>query len=335
MDRRNCRVDQFRFLAAFSVVLNHGLYAHKLPLVSLAGRWTVPFFFLVSGYFFYHRYTHQPHYRFAQTAKPLLIMLAVANGIYLLFVGLTTGSLSSLANHFTLLVGTFFHLWFLTSMLIGYILLWVCLSCKLQALLPYLAVGVFILILALNAYHHLFALSAHPIYARSLLSILFLTIGFLLAKHKLTLRLDRWVAYALVLVGMSVQMIEAHWLAQTEQDWLRLNFLGGTLLLSVGVFLVAFQGSQAHSSLLSHCGRRFSVLIYLYHPMIYYALSKALAATPNSVILYWLSPLLTMMILLAVLVVLDQFSPGVLRLLSGQFSSDGADRNLAQKPAPA
>jgi surface polysaccharide O-acyltransferase-like enzyme len=317
MDQRNTNVDLFRLIASFSVCVNHSLYAAQIPWLTLAGRWTVPFFFMISGYFFYQRYTQQAASAFIPTLKAILSIVAVANLVYVLFVSLTTGSLRSLATHFTILVGAYFHLWFLTSLLIGYLTLWFFISNKLDKGLPYLAAIILGVSLTLYPYHLLLGNPAHPIYARSLLSIPFLCIGFLVAKFRVESFLPKWVAYLLISIGLDIQFLEACFLTQNGQDWTRLNFLGGTLLFSVGMFLVALQLERPVSSRLSGIGRRYSLSLYLYQPIISYLLYQHVPPGWIGLLLYWLSPVWTMVVLLLLFRLLYALSPALFHIISG------------------
>ena len=162
MDHRSASVDAFRLLAACLVFFCHSIYtsqASLLTLLGLLGRWIIPFFFLVSGYYFQKSYTRQPRYAFSKIAKGLLAVTLFVNLFYLAFIGLVEGSLVTIANHFTLLVGTYFHLWFLTSMMLGYIVLWFLLTFGLERLMPNVAAVFLLLILSLAPYNTLFGLS--------------------------------------------------------------------------------------------------------------------------------------------------------------------------------
>ncbi|MFD2937897.1 acyltransferase [Spirosoma flavum] len=327
MSQRNASIDLFRFLGAFSVILIHSIYANKLPLLPLLGRWAVPFFFMVSGYFFQKSYRNQSVYAFAKTGRALLSVFLCANLFYMLFLILTVGSLKEIVTHFTLLVGTHFHLWFLTSLLLGYLVLWFFLSRKLDGLLPYLAAIVLIVILGLNPYSHLLGIEAHPIYARSLLSIPFLCIGFLTAKYAVDVHVSKLVSWLLIGAGIGLQVVEAWLLSSNWQDSLTFDFMAGTLLFSVGMFLLSLQLPMPKNSHLSYYGRRYSLQLYLYHPVVNYFLYKALVTTKASELIYWMSPLLTVTITLSLLVLLDRFVPVLFGILSGDFSRYNSEKS--------
>lgn len=323
MDHRSAGVDGFRLLAACLVFFCHSIYAehvHLLTLLGVLGRWIVPFFFLVSGYYFHKSYARQSLYAFHKMGKGLLAITLFVNLFYLIFVVLTEGSLVTLANHFTLLIGTYFHLWFLTSMMLGYLVLWSILRYKLERFLPYIAAITLLIILSLVPYHFLVGTNPHPIYARSLLSIPFLCIGFLIAKHAINASVSKRASWLLIITGIAIQVVESGLLARNGQDPLKVNFLGGTLLLSVGMFLLSLQLSMPQQSWLSYYGRRYSFSLYIYHPVINYFLYATYKATTFGDIVYWLSPLLTLTFMLLLLIGIDKFTPALFRLLSGDLT---------------
>ena len=314
---RNAGVDLFRLLAALTVVVNHSRFTVGTPSLALWGRWTVPFFFMVSGYYFQQAFGQQSMKAFAKILKALLTLMLVANSVYGLFVGLTDGSLDSLNTHFTLFVGTYFHLWFLTSLILGYGILWLFLAYDYEKFLPLLAVLVLMLTLVLNPYSYLIGLSPHPIYARSLLSIPFLCIGFLIAKFGLQTLVSRPTAYLMAALGACIQVGEVWFLSRNEPQSLPYNFVGGTLLFSVGLFLVALQLPLASNSLVSYYGRRYSLAFYLYHPAVNYLVCQT--GTKADTTFYGLGPFLSVLLLFLMLLVLDRLSPRSLQALTGNF----------------
>lgn len=323
MDHRSASVDAFRLLAACLVFFSHSIYANQASVLMILGlvcRWIIPFFFLVSGYYFQHSYMRQPRKAFTNIGKGLLAVTLFVNLFYLAFIGLVEGSWVPIANHFTLLVGTYFHLWFLTSLMLGYGLLWFLLTYRLERLLPYVVVLSLLVILGLTPYNYLLGLRPHPIYARSLLSIPFVGIGFLIARHSLTRTTSKSVSWWLILTGVGTQIVESWLLASHGHDPSKVSFLVGTLLLSVGTFLLSLHLSISQQSWVSYYGRRYSFLLYLYHPVINYFLYQTYKTSGLDGVFYWLSPLLAFVVMLLLLLGLDRFTPALFQLLSGNFS---------------
>lgn len=324
MNQRNGSIDVFRFLGACLVVLCHSIYAEYPPTLSLLnvfGRWVVPFFFMVGGYYFQKSYAARPSQAFAKTATNLLVVTSFVNLFYLLFTALTEGTIEPLISYFTLLTGVYFHLWFLTSMVLGYLVLWFLLRYKLDNLLPALVVVSLLVILIFIPYNYLLGLNPHPIYARSLLSVPFLCIGFLLSKHAWDRSTSSLVAYTLIVVGIGLQFAEVSLLSNFMADAARVNFLVGTLPLSVGILLLSLRLSISADHWLSYYGRRYSLPLYLYHPVVNLGLHRIFEKNMvTGGFVYLVSPLVGLGICILLLIILDKFAPSVFRALCGDFS---------------
>lgn len=322
MDQRNASVDVFRFIAACLVFISHSIYADHLPLLvalGIIGRWTLPFFFLVSGYYFQKSYANKGKAAFVKTWLALLSVTLFVNLLYLLFVLLTEESLLPLATHFTLLTGTYFHLWFLTSMIVGYFVLWLLLVCKLESLIPYVIVVSLVVVLLLTPYNSLVGFKPHPLYARSFLSVPFICIGFYFAKHTIEINVSQLTSCWLLVTGVLVQLGEGWFLSSQGQDSSRVNFLGGTLIVSVGVFLLSLQLVLPSNSWLAHYGRRYSFPLYLYHPIVNFFLHRVLDDIRVGQFIYWISPILALAVTLGLFICLDKFVPTLFGILSGSF----------------
>ncbi|MBN2554943.1 MAG: acyltransferase family protein, partial [Anaerolineales bacterium] len=123
--KRNQSIDSMCYLAAFAVVTLHVGYA-GLPAawgenIRLLSRWAVPFFFIISGYFL-----HAPGKPLSTRASSQIVRLAwlllfwslvytlVNMGEY----GIEYG-LSMLLRSEVFVYGTYSHLWFLGSAMLG------------------------------------------------------------------------------------------------------------------------------------------------------------------------------------------------------------------------
>lgn len=324
MNQRNGSIDVFRFLGACLVFLCHSIYLDCTPildLLGLSGRWVVPFFFVVAGYYFQKSYAARPVQAFTKTVKNLLFVTLFVNLIYLLFTLLTEGTIKPLLTYFTLLTGVYFHLWFLTSMVLGYLVLWFLLHFKLDKLLPLVVVVSLMIILIFIPYNYLLGLRPHPIYARSFLSVPFLCLGFLISKHALDRRVSQLTAYLLIIIGIGAQLVEVWFFSSLMTDAVRVNFLAGTLPLAVGIFLLSLRLSISPDSLLSYYGRRYSLPLYLYHPVVNLVFYRIFAETMvTGGFIYWSSPFVGLGICILILIGLDKFAPAVFRGLCGDFS---------------
>ncbi|AKD57873.1 acyltransferase family protein [Spirosoma radiotolerans] len=324
MNQRNGSIDVFRFLGACLVFLCHSIYSEYRPTLSLLGvlgRWVVPFFFMVAGYYFQKSYAVRPVQAFTKTIRNLLFVTLFVNLFYLLFTLLTEGTIKPLITYFTLLTGVYFHLWFLTSMMLGYLALWFLLHFKLDKLLPFVVVVSLLIILIFIPYNSLLGLGPHPIYARSLLSVPFLCIGFLISKHALDRHVSRLTAYILIALGIGLQLVEVSFLSSFMPSAAKVNFLAGTLPLSVGIFLLSLRLSISPEYPLSYYGRRYSLPLYLYHPVVNLVFHRIFAKSiVTGGFFHLMSPLIGLGICMLLMVVLDKYAPAVFRALCGDFS---------------
>lgn len=275
---------------------------------------------MVGGYYFHKSYVARPVQAFTKTATNLLVVTSFVNVFYLLFTALTEGTIEPLISYFTLLTGVYFHLWFLTSMVLGYLVLWFLLRYTFDKLLPAVVVVSLLIILIFMPYNYLLGLRPHPIYARSFLSVPFLCIGFLISRHTLDQNVSSRIAYLLIVVGIGLQFAEVSLLSNFMADAAKVNFLIGTLPLSAGILLLALRLSISPDHWLSYYGRRYSLPLYLYHPVINLGLHRIFEKnTVSGGFVYLISPLVGLGICVLILVVLDKSAPAVFRALCGDF----------------
>jgi len=112
-------LDIFRLLVSFAVVILH-VSMGSMPLdiqiyLKLLARFAVPFFFLVSGYFFYTGYKKDDHVFFLKNISKLLCIFLVASIIFLP-IDIAKGNFRF--SQKLILTGTEGHLWFLPSLIL-------------------------------------------------------------------------------------------------------------------------------------------------------------------------------------------------------------------------
>lgn len=129
-------IDVFRLVAFFCVVILHagffeeyGFYAGVI--FRLLSRWAVPFFFMLTGFFIFHSVMTFP---FQRHVAKLLRVFVVSSCIYFLVNVLRHDD--AFGSEYYVFAGTYLHLWFLNSMLVGLLLFWLLRTiCSLKALL--------------------------------------------------------------------------------------------------------------------------------------------------------------------------------------------------------
>lgn len=266
MNRRSYYgIDLFRFIAAFTIIGLHVNYANLLNEVVLfmrmLGRFGVPFFFMISGFFF------EPiSEKLIPQLKKLLNIIFIANFIY--FLGfIVDNSLNSL-SYINLIVGVSGHLWFLNSLFVGLIVLSRINKVPLVwligiALLFYL---IYILVIEYQLVGDMPPLQKAIF--RNFISIPFLIIGFII-KKKLDLVYSKRIFWfgVIALLGFFIQFIEIIlFYKRYNISPHNHEFLVGSLIYSIGVFCFAVLWKNGVRQL-AVIGKEHSLFLYLYHPL--------------------------------------------------------------------
>lgn len=325
---RNYTIDTVRLIASFFVVVLHVnltiLDEDVVAAIMLSCRWAVPFFFIVSGYFFQSRFERDPKTSIKKNCIRLLKIFLLATIIYWPVAYLRTGELLKL---YYLYNGTFFHLWFLSSMIGGFIFLYFIFWLRLS----YNVILVFcLLILAFvlfkDSYANVFT-SSHKhttfySHHRWPLSIPFLFIGMYFRKNadKLYSYLNWQIGAGLVIAGFLLQLHEARFLKYlTQYPPDRHEFLIGTLLFAVGAFIISLTITSAKSKF-SDWGESYSLLIYLYHPLVDALVATLLNYYAVVISFPFVYPPVVFVLTLSLVIIINRYFPTLFSFLSGSHS---------------
>lgn len=269
---RNEGIDALRLMAAFSIISLHPGQGMELPpplaeILAISARYAVPVFFMISGYFLRNRFYTNPASIF--TTLFALAKIAVgANLIYLPFVLLRDGIRplgSTLSSFYLLSTGTSFHLWFLSSLFFGILVLALLFHGGFVRCLWLLSAPIGIVWILMN--HFPSVTPEQATFLRYLSSIPLIHCGIVLARWRDSApRRRRRVAIALILAGGAGQFLEAwassHYLGN---DPVQLQLLFSTIPFSAGLFLL-FQGlAFPHLATIGRMGREYSLGIYIIH----------------------------------------------------------------------
>jgi surface polysaccharide O-acyltransferase-like enzyme len=324
MSQRNYTIDAFRIIGAFCVVALHsplGTLPNGLALaVRLGSRWAVPFFFLVSGYFVAQKLRATKSLNIAGSVNNLLAIIITANVIYCLFYVLDNNPATNIKLTFIgLLIGQSGHLWFIGSSILGLLVLQYLVSRYSDKMLLAIAIGVLLFILLGDGYSVVSSIAVQYEVARYLTSIPFLLAGFLLARQeRLLSNLSIKTCVALILIGFAMEVGEAIALYKFfgtgphNQE-----LLIGTCLLAIGLFCLSLKWVTVQENALSKAGKAYSLLIYLYHPLLISILFEKIKLGGYSSYAYWISPLVVFGSLLLLLKLIRRFSPPVFTTISG------------------
>jgi surface polysaccharide O-acyltransferase-like enzyme len=325
---RNNGIDLFRIIGAFTIIILHITYftisQDILAQIRLLARWVVPFFFLVSGYFFRMNYLKAGDAAFTKSIKRLVVVFIVSNLIYLPLIIRTllaeNQSILSLVTFQTLTSGVYFHLWFIGSMIFGYLILWTFLSFRLNFVLMIGSIIILALALLCDSYDIVFGMKIDYDPVRYLISIPFLYAGYYLAEKKIH-EIPRLKAIALLIIalGILLQVLEAHWFwKHYAYPPFSHQFLFGTLVLTLGVFFFALSLAIGEN-IFSTFGRKYSLLIYLYQiPVVYLYEILVRNFFPRSAgFLFNISPLFVFFITLLIIWLLETRFTTFFQLLNG------------------
>jgi len=258
-------IDSFRLLAALGVVCLHvgpleGLYGSVGDFIRLFGKWAVPFFFMLSGYFLAKNLTEE---RLVNSISKIVLIFASSSLLMLPLLILNRG-LGGAYFHLTtfnfLRDGTYFHLWYLSSSVLGMFLILVLVRLKLTKLLPFIAFTTIIMYLIFGAY---FYKSQETLeFFRHLSSLGFIFLGFRLSSVSPSF----YRGLVFVIFGYILQAIEASFLADflNDRSISSFQFLIGSAIMAIG-FLDISRTVNPPKTLGEH-GAKYSLVIYLIHP---------------------------------------------------------------------
>jgi len=266
---RNYTIDAFRLLGAFSVILIHttgtGDTAARTILQTM--HWAVAFFFMASGYFFALQYSKAGLSAFGKTLLNLIGIFIVVNVAFALF-NIAKGSLRSAFSVYTFIsYGLSFHLWFINTLIGTYVAWWLLFRFGLKSLLIPIAILLYGYNLLTEAYPLLIKLK-FALFAGNAVGFPLMTIGYNLAQNQHKLKLSAKLGIIIAIVGYLLQFAE---IAAINNHY-NVNILGyhlgvSTRIYALGIFIfaIAYAGEPGK---LSEFGRKYSLPIYLYHPIV-------------------------------------------------------------------
>lgn len=269
MKTRITGIDVFRLFAAFCVVSLHigyfdALGVHTGTIIRLLGRWAVPFFFMVTGYFLESK--AEEKYRAVKPLQRVIVIFVTSSLIFIPFniekMGFSDAMSYFLSSDF-LFRGGHGHLWFISSMIVGLLFVLFSDSLRLKSFLPLVTILSLLLYLALGSYNPI-AESGLVSIARHFSSIAFIYIGMIFYRCR---RMNMKCSLGLIIFGIFLQLVEAYYLAiLLDKDALEHRFLIGTLLYSLGMFGVSLNIRNENLTMISKWGKNFSLGIYIVHP---------------------------------------------------------------------
>ena len=249
-----------RVIAILAIIGLHGQMAltywqiNEVPwigyVLNQAARFAVPLFFLISGYLIQPKLAASPWETVLNYSKPLLKVWLAWSIICLVmpfnlakveefgYLGEREGYwgflMSTPLNSF--LEGGLVHLWFIPALVCAVLIIALLVELKLNKLLLPIAIALYGYGVLAGSYATLTGLEA-PFFTRNgpFFGTLLVTAGFLIRQHEWQLSSAK--ALCLLTVGMIIHFSEAAWLTQFDIAFNIHDFLFGTALLGIGVFM--------------------------------------------------------------------------------------------------
>jgi len=333
----NHAVDALRLAAALCIVLLHSGAYPEFPAavgetLRVSCRWALPFFFMLSGAYLPLRAADLQAALPARIAR-LTGIFVVASTLFLPCVFYTqglVGGLQRMLSFSTLRSGSWFHLWFLSSLILGLLCLLAVYTLRVERILNALSVGIVALVLITGAYH-LFTpagwISGGMFYfARHLLAIPCLHLGVQLAR----LRWSLGYALSAMLAGAALQVVEfraLRWVFPQEGEP---QVLLGSLLMAAALLGVGQSMSAMRATPLARWGRTHSLGIYLVHPLWLLIFTKMAALAGVEARRIWSLPLAMAVFTasLGLLLAIEHWAPRMKALLDGRILPMRANRGV-------
>lgn len=329
---RNISVDVFRLLAALSVIILH-LKFSELPRdlvigARLLSRWAVPFFFIVSGYYFASQKKELELQNIQKTVGRLIWLFLIWSVIYIPMI-INQHDLKTVFQRFLspnfIYFGSVVHLWFISSLIMGYIFISFCYQYNMKFFLFISSIGFIILSLISEPYPILttvFTLESG--FASQWLSVPLLSLGFYFYKKGFP---TFYPSLLLVITGIALQILESRFIyLQYGISAYEHEFLLGTIPFTIGMCGIAFSNPKwLRWNTLGKWGQEYSLGIYLIHMLVIYISSKLISMLfPNiseTMLFQALFPFLVFSLCILFFKVLHRWAPTVFHFLNGTLST--------------
>jgi len=328
MIERQNGIDLFRLIASFFILLLHTTYG-ILPSVysdnlRISARWAVPFFFILSGYLLNRKISPKNQISLSNIEGTISQLISTFITASLIYIPLNHLLHLSFNNVSFLIVGTFWHLWFLGSMILGYFFIWNIYFAGYSILLFPISISILIISLISDSYKFLNLFTVDSDLSRFLLSIPLMSLGIYIGSIENKLKKIKNITFivaSLSLFGIISQFFEAHFLyVHFHVNKFSIQFLITTFLTSVPIFLLSIL-INLRDNIISIWGRKYSLFIYLYHIYTYYFINRIIHKflSNNYEKILPFSPILCFTLTLFFAILLDKFSKPIFKVLNGKF----------------
>lgn len=258
--QRIASIELGRVIAILAIIGLHGQMAltywqiDEVPWIGFVlnqvARFAVPLFFLISGYLIQPKLTASPWTTFINYSKPLLKVWLVWSVICLVmpfnlakveelgYLGERQGYWGFLMNTplNSFLEGGLVHLWFIPALVCAVLVIALLVELKLNKLLLPIAIALYGYGVLAGSYATLTGLEA-PFFTRNgpFFGTLMVTLGFVIRQNQW--KVSSTKALGLLALGMLIHFAEAAWLTTFDVGFNMNDFLFGTALWGIGVFM--------------------------------------------------------------------------------------------------
>lgn len=276
-DRSN-GIDILKFCCALLIVFIHVEFKYRLLVLPIT-RCAVPIFFIISGFYIYNDDEDVMTIKIKQSILKVSRILFFSTVLYSIIFFAHNNKFSitnkDLFNIFCLNDNPFGgHLWYLSAYLyVLVIFLWIF-KTKLLKLLMYLLPVFFLITLCAGNYSQLlFGRQFNYMYYRNFLivGIPYFLLGYCISKNKLNyLFKHRCLLGIGILFGVLVSETE-YVLLQNLKFIATQDFFFGSVILSITLFLyfVSFKSNNPIFTIIAGYGKKYSLYLYIFHPLIY------------------------------------------------------------------
>lgn len=325
MKQRNVSIDTLRLIGAFGIILAHIPYGNLpkeyISNVRLLAQWPVPFFFMIGGYFL-GKTNCVPRDCLRRCLRLTWIFL-FSTALYLpvqMWQSKKIFDLEFMGHHYLLIRGSYFHLWFIGSMILGYLVIAVLYEYRFDYLLYPLSVLLICFMLITHSYN-LWDIPVDKAVGRHFQSIPFMFIGILISKHN---KLKPGLCWAVLLFGIALQVVECHLLWKyASLDPRSHYFLLSTVVITVGILYVGINSGRIfRSPFLARLGQKYTLGIYLLHPLFIIIIFKIarMARIEDFALFNISSPLIVLIVIILFLQFCREYLPPIFSMINGNRS---------------
>lgn len=319
-------IDAMRLIGSFCIILIHSSFGiipeSWVDFFRLISRWAVPFFFVASGYFLNKRRNESGDLPLGRIEPNLNRLIGILLASALVYFPVKAAMGFDAFRIDQLLVGNYFHLWFVGALLVGTIGQWFFRQLGGRRLLDIISLGLILAALFSDSYDLFFDVRFNYEPFRLLLGIPMVHLGMRIAANGRSGSGPRFW-FAIAALGMLLQFGEAYWLSKKfDYPVYEHQLLVGTLICAIPLFIGSSLIAMRENALV-RWGREYSLAIYLYHPLVFYLL--ALLGNrfwPDSKMqVESFSPLIAFFASLFVLMGIHRFMPRLFRFLNGDLKA--------------